>query len=598
MLLIALLVLETILVSGYPEFRQKIPNGENVPNPCVQNETWAGVGHLIPEGTGPRNPFGLDFFANNMVWTKALCQKDSDGDGSSNGLELGDPNCTWTIGDVVSRTTGLSHPGICEPITSHSCMEQNSWLKCQNNFSCPAFALPDTKSFNVTLPRTAIPQNETTYICMGFKLPNETKYHLIGQLPVIENRNMLHHMLLYGCTQPLSESFMTDPRQCSMGLPNCQTILALWGPGIPGTCHPDEFGFPIGLSGYQYAVMQLHWNNPSHLPDQFDSSGMTLFYTSDLRPNDGMVLMAGQTYITIPPQQSSVTVEGSCTKECSDLIKPRAINISAAILHMHLLGKSGKIELIKEGQQPMVLVEEIAYDYNTPLQFNFDTPIEFDAGDEIKVTCEYQSLNKTTTTNFGEGTQDEMCFGFITIYPAVVGFDTCSQWKDLPTCSINTYVTYSGCDLGTFSILMDAISKVCDGTCSKACKVLINGFRATGCWDSEVGEFIKLMWPIYIDANLTGIFYKIDNCSDVISEPSAASNFTVKPQDKYTDLTTQAIQVTKEVTTTGSTSKPDVSQKPICQQPPGQLNTASLLNPVWQSHVSIFVAAVFFVLRT
>jgi len=388
------------------------------------------------------------------------------------------------------------------------------------------------------MPRTAIPQNETTYICMGFKLPNETKYHLIGQLPEIENRNMLHHMILYGCTQPLNASIMTKPETCQMGMPSCLTILGTWGPGSQGDCYPKEFGFPMGQSGFQYAVLQLHWNNPSRLSDQFDSSGMTLFYTSDLRPNDGMVFVAGQSYITIPPQQSNVTVEGSCTTECSDLLKPKTVNISSAFLHMHLLGKSGKIELIRKGNQSTILAEEKTYDYNTPKQFNFDTPIEFRAGDEIKVTCEYQSLNKTTVTKYGEGTQDEMCYGFITVYPAVVGFDTCSQWQDLPMCSMNNFSNiYSGCNIDAFSATLKPISKTCTRNCSDACDALISELNTTGCWEGQVREFIKSYWPLFANVSFAEVFDTIDNCSN-ITTGSSMQNSTERPQHLFSELTT------------------------------------------------------------
>jgi hypothetical protein len=38
--------------------------------------------------------FLQDFAAAGHAWTKELCQADSDGDGFSNGQELGDPQCT------------------------------------------------------------------------------------------------------------------------------------------------------------------------------------------------------------------------------------------------------------------------------------------------------------------------------------------------------------------------------------------------------------------------------------------------------------------------------------------------------------------------
>ena len=41
----------------------------------------------------------------------ALCKEDSDGDGMTNGQELGDPNCVWTEGTIPSRTDNITHPG-------------------------------------------------------------------------------------------------------------------------------------------------------------------------------------------------------------------------------------------------------------------------------------------------------------------------------------------------------------------------------------------------------------------------------------------------------------------------------------------------------
>jgi dopamine beta-monooxygenase len=51
-----------------------------------------------------------DFAAAGHMWTAALCAKDSDGDGATNGVELGDPTCVWTVGaDPTGSATG--HPG-------------------------------------------------------------------------------------------------------------------------------------------------------------------------------------------------------------------------------------------------------------------------------------------------------------------------------------------------------------------------------------------------------------------------------------------------------------------------------------------------------
>ena len=52
-----------------------------------------------------------------------MCRLDSDGDGQTNGEELGDPDCSWTTGSTPSRSNDLSHPGTCDISQSVHCSE-------------------------------------------------------------------------------------------------------------------------------------------------------------------------------------------------------------------------------------------------------------------------------------------------------------------------------------------------------------------------------------------------------------------------------------------------------------------------------------------
>lgn len=89
-----------------PEFRSRIPNGANVPG--VQ-----AVGHKDAQGgSGSLNAFGNAFDKADKKWTASLCQADSDGDGQTNGQELGDPCCEWTSSGSPRRLVGLSDPGV------------------------------------------------------------------------------------------------------------------------------------------------------------------------------------------------------------------------------------------------------------------------------------------------------------------------------------------------------------------------------------------------------------------------------------------------------------------------------------------------------
>jgi hypothetical protein len=91
---------------GHAHYQAQLPNGRNVRGHDGIG-AWHAVGHVAPRpqeyptyvlGGFPRNQFGLDFAAAGHRWTVDLCQKDSDGDGRTNGEELGDPDCVWRPG--------------------------------------------------------------------------------------------------------------------------------------------------------------------------------------------------------------------------------------------------------------------------------------------------------------------------------------------------------------------------------------------------------------------------------------------------------------------------------------------------------------------
>lgn len=66
-------------------------------------------------------------------------------------------------------------------------------------------------------------------------------------------------------------------------------------------------------------------------------------------------------------------------------------------------------------------------------------PIEVLPGDEFGTTCTYDTTSKNTTTYFGWGTDQEMCFGGLIFYPEenVVSKHHCYSWFKIPHCVVN-----------------------------------------------------------------------------------------------------------------------------------------------------------------
>lgn len=107
---------------GYRQDLAKLPNG---------NSYGLTLGH--PGGaTGRTTKIASSFYAMGQTWNKAFCLADADGDGQSNGLEMGDPCCKWSPGQVAPFTTGLSDPNSAASTTLNTMQSCGMSVKLGN----------------------------------------------------------------------------------------------------------------------------------------------------------------------------------------------------------------------------------------------------------------------------------------------------------------------------------------------------------------------------------------------------------------------------------------------------------------------------------
>ena len=108
-----------------------VPNAEAVGAGC-------NLCHVSGGGT-PHNEFGHDVEAlvtvngREVFWTPELAALDSDGDGFTNGQELGDPEGTWEPGDdPPGDAAGVTHPGDPEsrpPEAVSTAVRPSAWAR-------------------------------------------------------------------------------------------------------------------------------------------------------------------------------------------------------------------------------------------------------------------------------------------------------------------------------------------------------------------------------------------------------------------------------------------------------------------------------------
>ena len=90
----------------------------------------------------------------------------------------------------------------------------------------------------------------------------------------------------------------------------------------------------------QIFTEQHHWTNMQHVDHYYDSSGIKMYYTPRLRPNDAGVLTIGQAYLEIPPAMPSVIKGGVCSSACTRKYFKSPLKVVAGLNHMHYLGKN------------------------------------------------------------------------------------------------------------------------------------------------------------------------------------------------------------------------------------------------------------------
>jgi dopamine beta-monooxygenase len=417
---LSLLLLLPSIIQAYPTFRTLIPNGFTVPNPDIPGTVWSGVGHLAVGGGGPRNPFGLDFAAEGFEWTVALCQKDSDGDGRTNGEELGDPNCEWLEGDDPAFPA-QSHPGIVDTVA-----------ETPNSDTCADYDPPaDTQTLDIAFSSpNNLDGSRTEYLCEQFRVSSPdtstSYYHQIKSDPLVDNEDVLHHMFIYSCdgiTSSDGNKVGQGSYSCSGIEGNCQ-IVAGWALGQPELCEPPNVGSGVAfgaLSGDAVFKVEAHYDN-TYNKVTTDQSGMRLHLTKELRPLEAGQVILGMDYwdrqFELEPARSLVSRSNICPTEATMRL-PHPIYFYIWNPHMHLHGRSLITEHYRCGEKIGEIGNIPNFEFDNQQSYVLETPIKVLPGDALVTTCNFDTSSSSEPIIGGEQTTEEMCGNYLSYYPSL-----------------------------------------------------------------------------------------------------------------------------------------------------------------------------------
>ncbi|ORY33868.1 PHM/PNGase F [Rhizoclosmatium globosum] len=332
----------------------------------------------------------------------------------------------WAFGQT---STQLSYHGPLtrgtQVLTLYPLPSTSTQMKAKAKAKAAVSSLATTSSLQtltIQFPNVTVPSAGTSYLCTHVQVPADRKYHVVQFEGMVQSK-LIHHMILYGCIN--KPPVLNDLYECSSMEALCSKFTLAWAPGVGLTVYPADAGFAIGATAIQYFSLQIHYNNPNGLTGVVDNSGMKLYYTSQLRKNDLGILQLGNMNINIPgnsPNYTSTTwnvCASTCTKQF-----PRNLTVVSVAFHMHTLGFNISTRQIRNGLEITPLGIRNYYDFSFQSAVPpIDPTAVISPGDTLITKCTYLPTKniRSNTTTFGESTSDEMCFNFVTYYPAMYG---------------------------------------------------------------------------------------------------------------------------------------------------------------------------------
>jgi hypothetical protein len=210
------------------------------------------------------------------------------------------------------------------------------------------------------------------------------------------------------------------PRGGQFSVSQQDSWLGSWVPGTKGMDYPAGTG--IRVNPGSKIVLQVHYNLSSavskadrtslsmRLESSVQKAAFVQPWANPLWLDNGMSIPAGQSDVRhrfafdIVPYVSRLT--GGVFRDNVP------ITLHTSAVHMHTLGRSGRLEIERRTGTTECLLNIPAWDFHWQGQYALKESRVVSAGDRIAVECHWDnSLPGAKNVNWGEGTEDEMCLG-------------------------------------------------------------------------------------------------------------------------------------------------------------------------------------------
>lgn len=269
------------------------------------------------------------------------------------------------------------------------------------------FMAPMKQSFTPSPPTGKVDQ----YRCFVLDSVTSTDKFLTAYEVLPGNSAIVHHMILYHpntaadatAAQSLDSGSGYDclgSASSSSKIVNAEPLV-IWAPGVGVQELPPQTGLPI--AGGRKLVLQVHYNVSNKTLGITDKSKIQLRLSDTVQSPANWISVSANSF-TIPAGMSSYLVTGQTS------IPTGYSGFYGVFPHMHSIGKKIRIENATTNQCYSFTPN---WRFTWQLNYFYNTMVPITPGQQLRVNCTYDSTSLSTSTSFGEGSNDEMCFGFI-----------------------------------------------------------------------------------------------------------------------------------------------------------------------------------------
>jgi hypothetical protein len=244
------------------------------------------------------------------------------------------------------------------------------------------------------------------YACFYFDAPWPEGAQGVYFAPVFDGSpNLVHHFLLYLDQNGTQANGYVET--CTGLHPSGPTMVAGWAPGSDNNALPPDVGLDLSPPNHKL-LLEIHFFHDGVSAPVSTTSGVQVCTSNKKLTNTATISLLGTEAIGLPAH-AKTSVSGNCNPQFNG-----EIHVLRSWPHMHQLG-TGMQTIVHRADGTMQTLGPWPFDFNS--QVSYSTPLVLKPGEHLTTTCDYENTTDAVVTT-GTGTTSEMCFNFVTAYPA------------------------------------------------------------------------------------------------------------------------------------------------------------------------------------